>query len=184
MRWLIPMMLVAGCAHESQSAAKALTCADVTMVASAPSRDFEQPREVTGKQSAAAAVLSGIGSLFSAASSDDSRAFVPAQGTQISSPGWRHYSGCNKSIVCFDGGTCLKVEDSDLQTMALKVPVLMRQSVLEQQGKCEHAYADRRGPLVWTLSVCGKYLGCTATRGNSYGCANPDGGDVVGPGKR
>ena len=178
------MLLLTGCVHEAQSVGKSLKCADVMEVASASARAFDEPREVSVKQSAASAVMSGLGSLMTVTSNDDARGFVPAEGTQISSPGWRHYVGCGKSMVCFDGGTCLKVSDDELQTMALRTPALMARSLADQRGGCSRAYADRRGPLVWTLAICGKYLGCTATRGDHYGCANPDGNELVGPGKR
>lgn len=164
-----------GCAHEATAVAKALSCSDVSVVASAPERAFAQPRVVTGAQTAASTLLSGVSALMSATSSDDARGFVPAQGTQVSSPGWRHYVGCKKAMVCFDGGSCFKVDDASLQRTALKVPLLMQKSLEERKGQCLDAHADRRGPLVWSVSACGSYLGCAATRDEGYGCAAPDG---------
>lgn len=166
-------MALTGCfAHEASLASKALACPATETVASAPARSLETPREVSGSQTATSILANGLSALVSAASGDDARAFVAAQGTQVAAPGWRHYAGCNKALVCFDGGNCLRVDDAASRATAVKLPELMSQSVAKEHGTCESFWADRRGPLVWTLSGCGRYLACAATNSGTFGCAD------------
>jgi hypothetical protein len=169
---------LSGCAHERFGmAAKALGCPEdsVRVMADAPERHLAHPHEHTSQETAAAAGTAALGALANAvgyAPASDPAFYLPANGVMLMAPGWRQYEGCNKAMICFDGGICARAEDPEAVTLARLVPGLMAKSAAEDPvvpGCDEPAYADRRGVLSWTLMRCNHLRVCTAGK-TGYAC--------------
>lgn len=176
----LAVVVLSGCAaHEKAVAGLAMACAEerVTLVASAPAKDFATPRVVTPAQAAVGqdiASLSSVSALLAGATLTN--LVLPAGTIQLSAPGWRQFEGCGRTVVCLDGGLCGVLEPAELQPIVRNVPALMEQSLAEHRahvagpGCTDQVVVDRRGTLVWTMHACGKVVGCVAATADTYQC--------------
>jgi hypothetical protein len=175
--------MLPACAHERASVAQALQCGEdkLQLVAEAPMRKYQRPRTTAAAEAALSGAAAAVGALTSlvGGGSGSGAYYLPAGSVQLAAPGWRHYEGCARALVCFDGGFCLEGDDL---AGARAVPALMEKSRLELTGELNpetecmepQAWADRRGPLVWTLSRCSASFACKVAEGG-YSCSDERG---------
>jgi hypothetical protein len=173
-------LLWLGCAHERRDmAATAIGCPEenTVLVAQGDERSLRHPREPSTQETAMNAGSAALGALANAVAGvtppSATAYYLPANSVMLMAPGWRQYDGCNKAIVCFDGGFCMKAEDADAVALARQVPALMERSAAAEPqiaGCAEPAIAERRGLLTWGLARCDHFTLCTAEKGGAFAC--------------
>jgi hypothetical protein len=169
-----------GCAHERRDmAAIAIGCPEEStlLVAQGELRHLPHPRQPTTQETTLNAGTAALGALANAVAGvtppSATAYYLPTNSVMLMAPGWRQYDGCNKAIVCFDGGFCMKAEDTDAVALARQVPQLMAKSAAAEpqvSGCDEPAIPERRGLLTWGLARCDHLTMCTAEKGGAFVC--------------
>jgi hypothetical protein len=177
-------VLLCACVHERLDiAAAAIGCPSesTVLMSEADARPLPHPREHTAQETAANAGTAALGALANAAigrtPASATAFYLPANGVMVMSPGWRQYEGCQKAIVCFDGGFCMRSDDEKTADLARRVPALMEKSAAEAApvaGCQELAVAERRGLLAWSITRCNVLRLCTVEHNGAYACNGED----------